>query len=63
MHCHLHYTSPRPERHERSKHKMCCYGRIGEKLESVSGNEHVAHVQQFYSAQKNGPLNQFSRTY
>ena len=42
---------------------MCCYGRIGEKLESVSGNEHVAHVQQFYSAQKNGPLKQISRTY
>ena len=23
IHCHLHYKSPRPERHERSERKMC----------------------------------------
>ena len=41
MHYHLHYKSSRPE-----------IRRIGEKLESESGNEHVAHAQQFYWAQK-----------
>ena len=37
-HCHLHYKSPRTERHERSKRKLCLLS--------------AAHAQQFYSAQK-----------
>ena len=50
------YQSPRPEKHERCKHKMCSLLHIascvGEKLESESGNELFAHAQQFYSAHK-----------
>ena len=67
MHCHdLHYESQRPEteRHERSKRKMrsvlIIVSRIGGKLESESGNEHVAHTQQFYSAQKVQILNRLN---
>ena len=36
---------------------------IRDKLESESGNEHVAHARKFYSAQKMRRLNQISRPY
>ena len=56
MHYHLSYKSSRPERRKRSKRIIYVFliiiRRIGEKLESKSGNEHVAHAQQFYWAQK-----------
>ena len=63
MHCHLHYKSPCPERHEQSKMQNVLFINIGAKLKGKSGNEHITHAQQFYLAQKMHCLIQISQTY
>ena len=61
MHCHLHNKLVHPERHQQSKCNLMCSLLLSNAL-GESGNEHVAHVQQFYLAQKMQGLNQISQT-
>ena len=38
MHCHLHNKLPRPERHERSKRKMCSLLLLAALMENLDGS-------------------------